>query len=162
MVTLPRTPSQTVGPFYSIGLCRRDENELVPRGAPGSIELAGQLLDGEGAPIVDGLVELWDPAGLRWGRSATDGGGRFSFVVAKPDAPPGEAARYDVWVHARGLLRQQLTRIYFPDDGSNETDPALAQLGDEDRSTLIAEAEHGSLRFDIRLQGEGATVFFAH
>ena len=76
-MTLPRTPSQTVGPFYAIGLTREVQNELADRRGPGAVRLIGQLLDGEGAPIGDGLIELWDPAGRRWGRSNTDADGRF-------------------------------------------------------------------------------------
>jgi protocatechuate 3,4-dioxygenase, alpha subunit len=127
-VTLPRTPSQTVGPFFAIGLCRRAENELVPEG----VRLVGRLLDGEEAPVSDGVVEVFEPSSRLWGRCGTDGEGRFSFVV--PNAPHLEA-----YVFARGLLRHQLTRID------------------------LSEAEHddGALRFDIRLQGERQTVFFA-
>jgi protocatechuate 3,4-dioxygenase, alpha subunit len=154
-VTLPRTPAQTVGPYYTIGLCRRDENELPG----GDVPLTGQLLDGEGAPIADGLVEIWDPAGKRWGRSATDDDGRFSFVVSRPGALPAQAPRFDVWVHARGLLRQQLTRIYYPDAAE---DPVLAGLDEAERETLFVSDDGGELRFDIRMQGERATVFFAH
>ena len=162
-MTLPRTPAQTVGPYYSIGLCRRPENELAARGEPGALELTGQLLDGEGAPIGDGLVEVWDPAGRRWGRSGTDSDGRFAFVLAKPDALPGEAPRLDMWVHARGLLRNQLTRVHFPDEeAANDADPVLSKLNGAQRETLILEASAGGLRFDIRLQGDRATVFFAH
>src|SRR6266511_1020891 len=131
-VMRPRTPSQTVGPFYAIGLCRRPENELVPPDDPGAVELTGQLLDGEELPVSDGLIELWDAGARRWGRCGTDAGGRFSFVVSP-------AQHYEVFVFARGLLRHQLTRVYFAD----------------------AE-ENGALRFDIRLQGDRETVFFAH
>jgi len=161
-VTLPRTPAQTVGPFYSIGLCRRPENELVGRDEPGALELAGRLFDGEGTPVVDGLIEVWDRAGRRWGRSGTDADGRFAFVLTKPDAAPGEAPRLDVWVHARGLLRQLLTRIYFAGEDANTSDPVLAQLAAADAATLVAQAEDGGLRFDVHLQGERATTFFAH
>ena len=111
---LPRTPSQTVGPYYAIGLCRRPESELDPRG----IELGGRLLDGLGEPIPDGYIELWDPDGRRWGRSATHPDGRFSFRV------PRDAARLEACVHARGLLRHQLTRIYLRDPG--DAPPVLA------------------------------------
>jgi len=162
-VTLSRTPSQTVGPYYAIGLCRRTENELAERSAPGAVQLIGQLLDGDGAPIGDGLIEVWDSVGGRWGRSGTDGDGRFSFVVTKPVAGPGGAPRFDVYVHARGLLRHQLTRIYFPDEAeANERDPVLSSLVGPDRETLVAVQENGALRFDIRMQGDRATVFFAH
>ncbi|HZS25452.1 MAG TPA: hypothetical protein VFA30_10780 [Gaiellaceae bacterium] len=150
-----RTPSQTVGPFFSIGLARRDDAVL----APGGLRLQGRLLDGEDGPIVDGVVELWD--GERWGRCGTDAEGRFAFSIAKPAPRPGETPRLDVFVFARGLLRHQLTRIYFPDE-PNETDPVYAGLEPADRETLVAAQEDGALRFDIRMQGDRATVFFEH
>jgi protocatechuate 3,4-dioxygenase alpha subunit len=152
---LPRTPSQTVGPYYAIGLCRRDESELAPGGA----ELTGFLLDGQGEPIPDGVVELWDAAGRRFARCGTEDGGRFRFLVSKPDALPGETPRLDVLVHARGILRHQITRIYFPDE-RNEDDPVFASLDPDARQTLVAQADGEALRFDIRMQGERATVFF--
>jgi protocatechuate 3,4-dioxygenase, alpha subunit len=163
-VTLPKTPSQTVGPFYAIGLCRRDENELAERSAQDAIQLVGRLVDGAGVPIADGLIEVWDRVGGSWGRCGTDGEGGFSFVVTKPEAAgPGGAPRFDVYVHARGLLRHQLTRVYFPDEAeANERDPVLSSLAGPDRETLVAMQENGALRFDIRMQGERATVFFAH
>ncbi len=140
-MTLLRTPSQTVGPFYAIGLCRRPENELVPRDDHAAVQLIGQLLDGEDVPIGDGVIELWDGSAHRWGRCGTDPEGRFSFVVAR-------APHYEVYVFARGLLRHQLTRVYFADAGAPET--------------LVAVEENGAFRFDIRLQGDRETVFFAH
>ena len=143
-VTLPRTPSQTVGPYYEIGLCRRPENELVPPASPAPCELTGQLLDGEATPVIDGMIEVWDAESRRWGRCGTDADGRFSFLVGR-----ATRAHLEVYVFARGLLRHQLTRIYFP-DAANEAPP-----------TLVAEQEDGGLRFDIRLQGERQTVFFA-
>jgi protocatechuate 3,4-dioxygenase alpha subunit len=162
-VSLPRTPSQTVGPFYSIGLSRDPQNELASRGEPASVRLVGELIDGQGAPIADGMIELWDGVARRWGRSGTDAQGRFSFVVTKPEARPGEAPRFDVLVFARGLLKHELTRVYFPDEAeANAADPVLSGLGDAERTTLVAEAENGALRFDIRMQGDGHTVFFAH
>ena len=162
-MTLGRTPSQTVGPFFSIGLARHSENELVPESAPEAVRLNGRLLDGAGMPIGDGLVEVSDPPARRWGRTGTDAEGRFSFVVAKPAAAAGAAPHLDVFVFARGLLRHQLTRIYFPDEAeANTRDPVLASLGEIDRETLVAVDDDGSLRFDIQMQGERATVFFAH
>ena len=136
-----RTPSQTVGPFYSIGLCRRTDAELDRDG----VELSGMLVDGRGEPIADGLVEVWDPAGRRWGRCGTEAGGRFAFRV------PRDAAHLEVTVFCRGLLRHQLTRVYLRADG--------VPPGHE---PLLAEHEGGGLRFDIRMQGENATLFFAH
>jgi protocatechuate 3,4-dioxygenase alpha subunit len=162
-VTLPRTASQTVGPYYEIGLCVRPENELADRDDAGAFELYGRLFDGEGAPIVDGMIEAWDAVAGRWGRCGTDGEGRFSFWLTKPEAQDGRAPRLDVYVFARGLLRHQLTRIYFPDEAeANAGDPVLSSLDDGDRMTLTAEQVDGALRFDIRMQGEQATVFFEH
>ena len=147
-----RTPSQTVGPFYTIGLCRRAENRLVARDDPGAVQLIGRLLDGEGMPVGDGVIEVWDPSASRWGRCGTDADGRFSFTVAR-------APHLEVYVFARGLLMHQLTRIYFPD---THEDAVLSSLDVAARETLVAEQEDGAFRFDIRLQGDRETVFFAH
>ena len=146
MTALPRTPSQTVGPFYSIGLERAPQNVLAPDGA----RLWGRLVDGAGEPI-DGMVELWDDAGRRWGRSGTDADGRFEFVV------PHDAQVLEAYVFARGLLQHQRTRVYLP----GASDDVLESLPDPERTTLVARDEDGALRFDIRMQGERATVFFA-
>jgi protocatechuate 3,4-dioxygenase alpha subunit len=125
------------------------------------VRLRGRPLDGAGNPI-DGLIELWDAGNERWGRSGTDGAGRFEFTVAKPASVNGEAPHFEVYVFARGLLKHQLTRVYFPDDpDANEADPVLSSLGRDERATLVAEQEDGSLRFEIRMQGDRATVFFA-
>jgi protocatechuate 3,4-dioxygenase alpha subunit len=159
---LPRTPSQTVGPYYAIGLCRRVENELVPPDEPGAIRVTGQLFDGDGQPIGDGMIEAWDGSGSRWGRSGTDGEGRFWFVTAKPGALDGAAPHLDIYVFARGLLKHQLTRLYFPDEPeANAADPVLSSLPEADRAVLVAEQEDGAVRFDIRMQGERQTVFFS-
>jgi protocatechuate 3,4-dioxygenase alpha subunit len=156
-MALPRTPSQTVGPYYSIGLCRRRDNDL----APGGTLLQGRLLDGAGDPV-DGMLELWDARAQRWGRSATDADGRFEFAIAKPEPLGNDAPHFDVLVFARGLLEHQLTRIYFPDeDEANAADEVLSALPEHERATLFARPEDGALRFDVRLQGDGETVFFA-
>jgi protocatechuate 3,4-dioxygenase alpha subunit len=128
-MTLPRTPSQTVGPFYSIGLCRSDDNVLDPDG----LELSGRIFDGQGEPIGDGMVEVLDAGARRWGRSGTDGEGRYSFRV-RPDAEVLE-----VHVFARGLLKHERTRIV---------------LGE------LARQDGGGVVFDIHMQGENATVFY--
>ena len=143
-----RTPSQTVGPFYAIGLCRRPDDVLDADG----IELTGLLLDGREEPVTDGMVEVWDAAGRRWGRSGTHPDGRFRFVV------PSDCDVLEAFVFARGLLRHQRTRIYLRE----VEDAVLEGLSPEERRTLLARPEDGGLRLDLRLQGERATVFFAH
>jgi protocatechuate 3,4-dioxygenase, alpha subunit len=141
------TPSQTVGPFFAFSLCDRPANEL----AAGAIRLSGRVLDGAGEPVNDALVELWNPdAGF--GRCGTDADGRFEFIVAQPSD-----GHFEVMVFARGLLKQAVTRVYFPDAG----DAFLASLDERDRSTLVARPEGDGLRFDVHLQGERETVFFA-
>ncbi len=101
------------------------------------------------------MIEVWDAAGGRWGRSGTAPEGRFSFVVAKPDAAGGQAPRLDVFVFARGLLRHQRTRIYFPDEPeANAADPVLSALDEPERQTLVARQQGAALLFDIRMQGE--------
>ena len=137
---MSRTPSQTVGPYYSIGLCRRPDDELAADG----IELTGRLLDGQEEPINDGVIEVFDIGSRTWGRSGTDAEGRFRFLV------PRAATRLDAFVFARGLLRHQLTRIYL-DGGAGAEDP-----------TLVAERDGEGFRFDIRMQGDRATLFFDH
>jgi protocatechuate 3,4-dioxygenase alpha subunit len=162
-VSAEPTPSQTVGPYFSLGLLDRAARELVP----GGIRITGRVLDGAGEPVPDALVEIWqaDEEGryrpdFGWGRSGCDEEGRFAFVTAKPGPVDGQAPHLTVLVFARGLLKPVLTRMYFPDEQSaNADDPVLAAL--DDGSSLVARSTDDGLEFDIRLQGEAETVFFA-
>jgi protocatechuate 3,4-dioxygenase, alpha subunit len=162
-VSIEPTPSQTVGPYFSLGLLDRAANELVP----GGLRIGGRVFDGAGDPVPDALVEIWqaDEEGryrpdFGWGRSGCDGEGRFSFVTPKPGSVDGQAPHLTVLVFARGLLKPVLTRMYFPDEGAaNADDPVLAAL--DDGSSLVARPTDDGLEFDVRLQGEAETVFFA-
>jgi protocatechuate 3,4-dioxygenase, alpha subunit len=181
-------PSQTSGPFLSIGLLRDHVGpSVVSEDDPRAIRIRGRLLDGNGDPVPDGLIEIWQANaagryaheedmrtdipledGFRgFGRSGTVDDGWFEFVTVKPGrvpAPDGElqAPHLVVLVFARGLLKQLVTRLYFPDESdANAADPILSELDETERATLIARAEDGGLRFDIRLQGDGETTFFA-
>jgi protocatechuate 3,4-dioxygenase alpha subunit len=131
------TPSQTVGPYFKLGLLRSPQSEAVPRDAPGAVRVFGRVLDGADEPVPDALVESWQ--GEVFTRSGTDRDGRYELVTR-------QAPHVELVVFARGLLRPVFTRVYF-------TDEAPATLG--------AVPEDGAFRFDIRLQGEGQTVFFA-
>lgn len=175
------TPSQTVGPYLSIGITPLDRSEVVAPGTPGAVTIGGQVLDGAGRPVPDAVVELWqaDPDGRfvgaadgdgfpQWfGRSSTDGEGRYRFVTVKPgtvrlQSGAPQAPHLDLLVFARGLLRPVRTRAYFPDEeAANETDPVLAGVPAERRRTLVAVAEGDGCRFDVHLQGPDETVFFA-
>jgi protocatechuate 3,4-dioxygenase, alpha subunit len=168
-MTLPLTPSQTVGPFFAFGLCSNPQNELVPPGTDGAVVLDGRVLDGDGEPIPDAMVEIWqaDRSGdyrgnVGWGRCGTDADGRYSFVTTKPGRVEGQAPHVEMLVFMRGLLKPVLTRVYFPDENeANGSDPVLTGVPDEDRPTLVAEATNEGFRFDVRVQGEPQTVFFA-
>jgi protocatechuate 3,4-dioxygenase alpha subunit len=186
-VALRPTASQTVGPFFSIGLPADAHSELVPPTDPDAVRVGGVILDGMGEPVNDALVEIWQanragryahPEDVRdelpleegfrgFGRCATGPDGSYGFVTVKPGpvpAPDGgmQAPHIVVSVFARGLLKRVATRVYFPDETeANEADPVLNSIEDPaERSTLIAKAEDGRLCFDIRLQGELQTAFF--
>lgn len=182
------TPAQTAGPYLSIGLLR---DLIIPNvvdpGDPRALRLYGTLLDGAGDPVPDGMIEIWQanaagryahPADTRaeldledgflgFGRSGTVPDGRFEFVTIKPGPVPWpgggmQAPHIEVGVFARGLLKHAVTRVYFPDEeAANAADPVLSRLDEAARATLVAVAEEGGFRFDIRLQGPGHTTFFA-
>jgi len=182
------TPSHTVGPFYGYALPFRGGEDIAPLGHPDTVTVHGYVLDGEGRPLPDALVELWGPrpdgtvpqvdGSLRrdpatggylgrngveftgWGRIQTDADGHWYARTLRPGARGDSAPYLSVCVFARGLLVHLFTRIYLPgDEAALAADPLLTRVGDR-RDTLIAGAEgDGTSRFDIRLQGEGETVF---
>jgi protocatechuate 3,4-dioxygenase alpha subunit len=186
-VTLPVTPSQTVGPFFHQALPWPGGELVVPEGTVGAIRVTGRIFDGDSSPVTDALVETWqsdpdgrfahpdDPRGaVGWsdfrgfGRCPTDRDGRFSILTLRPGPVPGpngglQAPHIDVSVFARGLLQRVVTRIYFPEDeAAHESDPVLSGLEDAAaRETLISTRTGDGYRFDIHLQGKRETVFFA-
>ena len=176
------TASQTAGPYWHL-IDHPDWADLLRPGGPNAeaagerITLAGRVTDGEGAPCADMLVELWqaDPEGCYegafhgFGRCGTDREGRFRFTTLKPGPVPvgtgvrGNAAQAPhvvLSLFARGLLKPLVTRLYFAGEALNAEDPLLASLPPARRGTLLAQpAGPGEWRLDIRLQGEGETVF---
>jgi protocatechuate 3,4-dioxygenase, alpha subunit len=153
------TPSQTVGPFFGFALPFESDADAVAPGSPGALRIEGQVTDGAGEPVPDALVEAW--GGDQFARCRTDPEGAFHLTVRKPGAGDGHAPALNVFVFARGLLRHLVTRIYFPDEEvANGADPTLLLVDPARRHTLIAHDAGASLRFDVRLQGEGETVFF--
>ena len=153
------TPSQTVGPFFGFALPFEDDANAVAPQAADAVRVEGQVLDGAGEPVPDALLEVWN--GGQFARCRTDAEGAFHFTVSKPEAS-GEAPSLNVTVFARGLLRQVCTRMYFPDErAANEADPTLARVEPTRRHTLVARQDAGALHFDVRLQGDDETVFFA-
>ena len=166
------TASQTVGPYWHLV---EDPSwaDLTRFGAEGEkIMLTGAVLDGDGQPCADACIEIWQsdpPASDRFpgfGRSNTDRNGVFRFTTLKPGPVRGrgnaqQAPHIAVTVLSRGLMRGLVTRAYFEGESLNETDPLLISVEDPlRRATLIAKpVGSGEWRMDIRLQGDGETVF---
>ncbi|MGC8476910.1 MAG: protocatechuate 3,4-dioxygenase subunit alpha [Acetobacteraceae bacterium] len=167
------TASQTIGPYWHL-IEDPSWADLTRLGAEGErITLSGTVTDGDGAPFSDVCVELWqaDPAAddrfPGFGRSRTDAAGVYRFTTLKPGPVAGrgnaiQAPHLALWVLGRGLMRGLATRVYFAGDPRNEHDPVLGLVSDPARrATLVAApAGPGAWRFDIRLQGDGETVFF--
>jgi protocatechuate 3,4-dioxygenase, alpha subunit len=159
------TPFQTVGPFLSLGL----QAGLAPlaSGAPHSvISIRGQLRDGAGRGIPDGVLEWWHPTLPSIQRSLTAEDGTFRVETIKPPAlTEGDgrihAPHLAIRVLGRGILTQYVTRLYFPDEAELATDPILNVVPVHRRGTLMARRESAfEYRFDVIVQGENETVFF--
>ncbi|MFD7443697.1 protocatechuate 3,4-dioxygenase subunit alpha [Streptomyces sp. NPDC059909] len=191
MTTIPAlpTPSHTVGPFYGYALPFPGGGDAAPAGHPDTITVHGHVLDGDGAPVPDALVEFWGPGpdgelpraagSLRrdpvtggflgrdsvrftgFGRVPTDADGHWAVRTLRPGARGGNAPYLSVCVFARGLTHHLFTRVYLPEPGERPAaDPLLASLSPARRATLLAVPEpRETYRFDIRLQGEAETVF---
>jgi protocatechuate 3,4-dioxygenase alpha subunit len=192
-MSVPATASQTVGPYFSIGLSYRNSATTCNQSSEGEhIEISGQVFDGEGVPVPDAQLELWqadakgrfagagpsDPSergpashGFQgFARVPTDAQGAFHFHTIRPGAVAGpsgihQAPHIVVLLSMRGLLRHLFTRIYFSNDPLNASDPILLAIPPERRPTLLAQPIEGqpqSCRWDIHLQGENETVFFMY
>ena len=173
---LHATTSQTVGPYLHIGLTWLITENLARAGVRGErVSIAGRVLDGEGKPIDDAAVEIWQAnaqgkygaRGFRgFGRSATDAQGRFRFRTVKPGRVAGPRGRLQaphiaVNIFMRGQLKQLVSRIYFPDDPANAEDAVLRLVPAKRRCTLIArKMKSGALEWNVVLQGKNETVFF--
>jgi protocatechuate 3,4-dioxygenase alpha subunit len=189
------TPSQTVGPFFAYGLTPTGRyewndaftNNLVTSDATGErIRIEGQVFDGDGKPVPDCMLEIWqadaqgrfvDPKDSRalpntkfrgFGRCGTGANGEYAFDTIKPGSVPGpggkpQAPHILVAIFARGMLLHNYTRIYLDDEAANASDPVLALVPADRRATLIARRKTGGdavYTFDIHLQGDSETVFF--
>lgn len=189
------TPGHTVGPFFGFALPYPGGDTLAAPHHPAAVRLHGVVSDGNGDPIPDALIEIWqaDEAGrvpqrfgsLRrdarqdssgayfvdtftftgFGRAAVDNAGEYAFQTVLPGpTEPGRAAFFCLTIFARGLMNRLFTRAYVPvDEAVLRADRFLASVPDERRSTLLASVDgERSLRFDIRLQGAGETVFISY
>ena len=184
------TSTQTIGPFFWNALLREDAVRHVlatPDTQGEHIRIEGRVLDGDGAPVNDAMVEIWqansfgryhhladsrplplDPSFVGFGRSDTDENGRYWFETIKPGPVPFDSEQVQAphivfTVFSRGLLNHLFTRLYFAGDSANDTDPILRLIPAERQATLLAHREPGReeivYHFDIVLQGAGETVF---
>lgn len=191
MSRFPLTSSQTVGPFFSPALLREDARRNVlaqPETVGEHIRIEGRVLDGDGLPVPDALVEIWqanahgrynhpsdtgaarlDPSFLGFGRSGTADDGGYWFETVKPgpvsfDEKSWQAPHICVTIFARGLLNHLVTRLYFADDPANVLDPVLHCVPADRQATLLAKREQSGAtviyHFDIILQGTNETAFF--
>jgi protocatechuate 3,4-dioxygenase alpha subunit len=186
-MSLQGTSSQTVGPFFIIGCAWLDRAEIAGPGISGErVTIQGHVLDGDGKPVPDALIEIWqanshgkyahpedtqdkplDSGFLGFGRIPTDDNGKFRFTTIQPGSVPGpdgkaQAPHLVVSVFARGLLRRLVTRIYFPNAAANAADFILNLVPPDRRESLIAKktGAAGTLEWNVILQGPGETVFF--
>jgi protocatechuate 3,4-dioxygenase alpha subunit len=186
---LTSTPSQTVGPFFHLGFDRPWADLTTGKPAGERIIIHGRVIDGDGEPVPDACIELWQanaagrynhqddhqadkPLDLNFsgfGRCATDAMGMFRVTTIRPGPVPGrgnslQAPHLNVAIFGRGLLKQLFTRIYFAGEAANDSDPLLLSIEEPGvRQTLIAVLEETTgtpvYRFDIVLQGDGETAF---
>lgn len=183
------SPSQTIGPFFHFALTPDNAlGCLAGSGAQGErLRLACRVLDGDGVPVPDSMIELWqadangkyghpedtqpktaDRAFRGFGRLSTDEHGACVFETVKPGRVPGwgatlQAPHINVSIFARGMLKRLITRIYFAGDAANAEDPVLNLVPEDRRSSLMAQPDHahaGLWNFEIHLCGERETVFF--
>lgn len=187
-MTLVPTASQTVGPYLHLGLTQITIADIAKTAAKGEkVVISGRVLDGEGQPIPDALLEFWqanadgryahpedrqnkplDGSFIGFGRVPTDKAGGFRFATVKPGAVPGlgnswQAPHIVVCLFMRGMLKHLYTRIYFSDEAANADDLVLGLVADASRRpTLIAQRQpdKSEYRWDIVMQGEKETVFF--
>src|SRR5258706_4224206 len=184
-MNLSATASHTVRPFLRIGLEHLYIADLAPSAATGEkFAILARVIDGDGKPVDDAFLEIWQanghgkyahpddaqnkqvtPGFKGFGRVPTGENGAFRFTTVKPGSVAGphgmpQAPHLLVAVYMRGLLIHLVTRIYFPEDTANATDPVLNLVPAARRPTLIAKASGDVLEWNVILQGENETVFF--
>ena len=168
-----RTPSQTIGPFFHEALRWKDGARCGFAESGEKIVITGRMTDGAGQPVGDAMIETWQmgPAGATpqpaagganphgFARLETAKDGTFRIETQMPG---GAAPCLDVTIFARGLLKHLRTRVYLAPEAQVRADPALGPLAGSARiATLLARRSGSEWHWDIRLQGEGETVFFA-
>ena len=188
-MSLLLTAAQTVGPFVSIGFEKAAVPDVAPAGVAGErVVISGKIFDGDGQPVTDAVIETWQANSYGkyahpddtqeklleenfkgFGRVLADAQGGFRLTTIKPGTVAGlgvhrgkvQAPHITVVIFMRGLLKQLMTRIYFPDEAANAADPVLSLVPAARRATLIAaKSTDGTLQWNVYLQGPRETVFF--
>ena len=175
------TPSQTVGPYFGVSMTPEELTRLVPEGTPDAVVLTGVVTDGEGKPVPEGMIEIWQadregsydraPLGegeafTGFGRCHTDDDGLYRFLIVKPGPVPAskggmQAPHVSMAIFGAGLVKPLRTRVYFSDETeANRTDPVLTLVDESRRHLLVAKVDGSVASLDIRLQGDGETPFF--
>ena len=179
------TSSQTIGPYLHIGMDWAVDPDFAGPGVQGErIEVAGRIVDGDAAPVIDAMLEIWQanshgryahPEDVRdlpldegfsgWGRVTTDDDGRFRFNTIKPGRVPAadgglQAPHLNVTIFMRGMLRHLMTRLYFDGEADNARDPVLSSVPAARRTTLVARKAGNAYEWNVVLQGANETVFF--
>ena len=182
-----QSPSQTVGPFFHDALIKEADRILINNATQGEkIILTGTVFDGDGVPVPDAMVEIWqadangvfnhpddpgqseaDPNFKGFGRSDTLKDGQYFFQTIKPGCSSLDGTDQSPYIRlrifARGMLIHASTRVYFSDE-ENQHEPVFNAVPEERKHTLVAKHEPSSnppgYRFDIHLQGDNETVFF--
>jgi protocatechuate 3,4-dioxygenase alpha subunit len=167
------TPSQTAGPFLSLGTGWLADRPVAGTRDP-HIVITGRVIDGAEAPVTDALLEFWqadregrfppdtEPGWSGFGRALSDLTGRYRLVTVKPGPVQGHAPHVDVSLFARGLMQRLVTRLYFSDEeAANDSDPFLSKLSPELRVRMVAQASNAGYVFDLHLQGDDEAVFFS-
>jgi len=175
--------ANAAGRYLHIGLTWLTSDDFAPGAEGERVTISGRVLDGDGLPVNDAMLEVWqaDPEGRYahpeggrapltgfrgWGRVATDANGQYRFQTVKPGKVRGPEGQWQaphlvVAIFMRGILRQLVTRIYFPGEPANALDPVLARVPEGRRTSLIAKRSADDiLAWDVILQGDAETVFF--
>ncbi len=184
MTAHKESPSQTAGPYVHIGCTPsvaglsgmyggKDPGRTMvhPSLAASKIALTFRVYDGDGEPLKDAMLEIWQagPDGSfnqtdgfeNWGRGATDAEtGLATFETVKPGGLPDAAPHVLVWIVARGINLGLTTRVYFADEAEQNAKDPIYRLAKDRATTLLARPVEAGYHHDIYLQGELETVFF--